>query len=134
MFAQITSMIKALITFRCYRSVMPTMTLPGSTPLPLSPEDIAYIDGLRAAREKLSTAHVAIGSERLPIWVVYGKGTSDFPGYYLARLFRSRPTPQATSIIVRAPHLDEIRAVLPLELTRLNRRKDDDPNVLEIWV
>lgn len=84
-------------------------------------------------RDKILAAHAAVDADRLPMWTVLGPGTSDHPGWYLARLFISLPEPKPTDILVRAGSLDEIRSLLPPGLTCLTRPPQDDPNIIETW-
>lgn len=66
----------------------------------------------------------------LILWTVYDKPL-DFPDNFVARKFlNSSPTQE----VLTATSLDEIRALLPLGLTRLPRMDEDDPNIVEVWL
>lgn len=67
----------------------------------------------------------------LPIWVVYDHPT-DLPDHFVARLWvGEEPTPN----LVMAKDLELVReALLDMGLTRLDRRPEDDPKILETWL
>lgn len=102
--------------------------------LPLSDEDNAYVEGLKATRDKAMQAHASVDQAMLPMWVVYGPETTDMAGFHTARLWLSLPEPKPTAIILRAAHLDEIRTVLPPGLSRVPRADKDSPNIIETWM
>lgn len=67
----------------------------------------------------------------LPLITIY-KSPSDFPGKYVARLWDlNRPTPVA----VIADTYDKLTERLPLEvMTKMPRRPEDDPVIMEVWM
>lgn len=69
-------------------------------------------------------------SKVLPMWTVYDN-PSDYPGKFVARMsFYDR----ATSNVLVADTLEELRGLLPPRLTRLERDPNDDPVIVEVWV
>jgi hypothetical protein len=77
------------------------------------------LNALRVARE-----------DALPIWTVYRHPT-DAPGMYVARMWlETRPTLEK----FEAPTLEEVRAMLPPGLHRLERHPQDDPVIVETWI
>lgn len=102
--------------------------------MPLSDEDNAYVEGLKATRDKAAQAHASVDKDMLPMWVVYGPETADMEGVYTARLWLSLPEAKPTAIVLQAPHLDEIRTVLPPGLSRVARAEQDAANIVETWM
>ena len=73
--------------------------------------------------------------DRLPLWVVYGPGTSDYPGRYVARMHLCLPEPRPTRfIIIGGDGLEKLREALPPGLERFERSPDDDRNIIEVWL
>lgn len=66
----------------------------------------------------------------MPMITVY-KNPSDFPGKFVARLFR---LDKPTIIAVVKDTLPEIRMTIPRNMVRLPRHKADDPVILETWI
>ena len=66
------------------------------------------------------------------IWTVY-KHPIDYPGKYVARLFRGE-TPTASVMI--ADDIETIRDIMlrDFNLVCLLRSPKDDPNILETWL
>lgn len=71
--------------------------------------------------------------DTVPVWTIYGPGTTDHPGRYVARPFLSR-TRQVSQHAILADTLEETRATLPPGLFCLGRQPGDDPNILECWI
>ncbi len=64
------------------------------------------------------------------IWVIYDHPI-DFPDEFVARKFiLDKPTKD----MIVMPSLDELRKMLPLGLTRLDRCLEDDPRIIEVWL
>jgi hypothetical protein len=85
------------------------------------------------AREVATQAHATLPPEQLPMWVVFGPGTTDHPGVYVARLWATLPANESTGYLLRAGDLETLRACLPPGLACLTRNPEDDPNILETW-
>lgn len=105
---------------------------------PLPPlQEAANDDDMAAAvalvRRQAVQAHRVVQAH-LPMWVVFGPGTSDVPGLFLARLWVTRPEPAATALLIRAGTLEQLRILLPPGLVCLPRAPDDDPNIIETWI
>ncbi|TWH49619.1 hypothetical protein [Sporomusa sp. KB1] len=66
----------------------------------------------------------------MPMITVY-KNPSDFPGKFVARLFRLQ---KPTIIAVVKDTLPEIRMTIPRHMVRLPRHQADDPTILETWI
>lgn len=63
--------------------------------------------------------------------IVVCKDPADYPGKFVARLFRlGKPT----VIAVVKDTLPEIRMTIPRNMVRLPRHKTDDPVILETWI
>lgn len=68
--------------------------------------------------------------EKIIIWTIYSH-PSDYPDLFVARKFiMDKPT----RVMIAAESLDELRGLLPLGLTRLDRHLFDDPCIVETWV
>lgn len=89
-------------------------------------------DHIEPMREMLTRLH-AKHHEHLPMWVITERPT-DYPDSYVARLHMSLPVPVATSVILRRPSLDEVRALLPYGLVMLARHEMDAPKIVEVWL
>jgi hypothetical protein len=105
------------------------------SPSPL--EDAAsyadYIKAVEQVREQAAAEHARL-LDRMPMWVVFGPGTSDQTGLFVAQLWICLPEPVNTSLLIRADTLQHIRDLLPNGLTLMPRQPDDDANILEIWL
>ena len=88
------------------------------------------MDEVHATVSRLHLQHQA----RLPMWVVFGPGTTDHPGMYLARLWFTLPEQMLTNVLIRAMTLDEIHDLLPPGLHLLPRYSNDDPNIIEVFI
>jgi len=66
----------------------------------------------------------------LVLWVVY-ENPKDYPGQFVAR---PGVTGGMGRAVLLADSLDELRALLPPGLHRLERDPNDDPVVVEVWV
>jgi hypothetical protein len=89
---------------------------------------------LEDIRRRVAEIHGSVDPKRFPMWTVYGPGTSDHPGRFVARLFWSIPKPEPTNAVVRSGNLDELRSLLPPGLCPVPRDPSDDPNILETWI
>jgi hypothetical protein len=67
----------------------------------------------------------------MPIIAVYNS-PSDFPGKYVARLWDINK--RATAYAMVADTLEEIRAGIPVTMTRLGPSAMDDPIIVETWL
>jgi hypothetical protein len=66
----------------------------------------------------------------IDVWIVYDS-PSDFPGRYVARRFKMN---EPTSDVLTAATLEDLRALLPAGLIRLERTEHDQPHLVEVWV
>lgn len=66
----------------------------------------------------------------MSIWIVFEE-PPDFPDQYVARLYRSYVD---TGEYVVGATLNEVRALLPPGLMRMERSRGDDPMVRESWI
>lgn len=72
--------------------------------------------------------------DRLPMFTVYDH-PRDQPDVYVARLWLTLPKAEPTNLILSHPEIEAIRAELRgLGLTRLMRRPEDDPKIMETWL
>lgn len=70
----------------------------------------------------------------LSMWVVYDH-PADAPDTFVARRWDvTAGDPTATSYLFTADTLEDLRAKLPLGLTRLDRSPLDDPVIVETWL
>jgi len=95
-----------------------------------------YVRTVENIRETLTEIHCA-HQESLPTWVIYGPGTSDYPGVYVMRMFitisSGMMSAGPTNVLVRAASLDQMRDLVPQNLLFLERDPNDDPNIIETW-
>jgi hypothetical protein len=66
---------------------------------------------------------------RMPLITVYDS-PSDYPGKFIARLFDVQ---NPTEFAVVKNTLEEVRMSIPFQ-HRLERRIEDDPNIVEVWL
>jgi hypothetical protein len=66
----------------------------------------------------------------LDIWIIY-ESPSDYPGQFVARRFQMN---EPTADVLTAVTLDDVRALLPPGLVRLERTQHDQPHIVEVWV
>lgn len=72
--------------------------------------------------------------DRLPMFTVYDHPT-DWPDFYVARLWFTLPAAEATDLTIMDRDLDRIRVTLEaLGLVQLARQDADDPKILETWI
>lgn len=64
------------------------------------------------------------------VWIIFEE-PPDFPDQYVARLYRSYVD---TGEYVVGATLNEVRALLPPGLMRMERSSGDDPMVRESWI
>ncbi len=75
--------------------------------------------------------------DRLPMWVVFGPATLDYPGHYVARLFVGLPVLRPTRRVLLHDTLAELRSMMPIDsfgLVCIPRVERDDPVILETWI
>lgn len=73
--------------------------------------------------------------EFVPMWVVFDRNTSDFPGKWVARMNLTLPgRNRLTNFIITHDTLEGLREVLPRGLTRLERDPRDNKNIVEVWL
>jgi hypothetical protein len=89
------------------------------------------IDNTRA---KIAEIHASVDRMQLPMWTIFGPGTSDHPGLHVARLWLTLPKPVPTDVVVRSSSLEELRTLLPSDLTCIPRQASDDANIIETWL
>ena len=104
---------------------------PGPLEIPSDYGD--YIKAVEHVRERVAAEQEKF-SDRLPMWVVFGPGTTDQSELFVTRLWLALPELTYTSLLVRAGTLQEIRDLLPDGLVLLPRQSDDDPNIIETWI
>lgn len=75
--------------------------------------------------EKISKA-----VRRLPMISIYNH-PDDYPDKYVARVWDAN---EPTRFITLADTLEEIRATIPPNMTRLNRMQGDDPCIVEGYI
>lgn len=73
-----------------------------------------------------------MSTEQLPLWVIY-RHPSDFPAHYVSREWDAM-TNTACGTCMLALTLDEVRAMLPRGLTRIERCDGDEPAIVERWL
>lgn len=68
-------------------------------------------------------------------WVIYDH-PRDFPDKYVMRRWEIRQPAEivATDDMALANTLEEIRLSVPQGLYRLERFRDDDPSIVEVWL
>jgi hypothetical protein len=74
----------------------------------------------------------------LPIWTVYDHPT-DYPDRFVARMYVAGPIDgnhgtAATTVVLFGNTLDEVRAMLPPGVVRMDRYPGDDPKIVETWM
>jgi hypothetical protein len=67
------------------------------------------------------------------MWVVFGPGTSDHPGLYVARLWVTIPEMEP-SLLIRAGTLEQLRDLLPDGLVLIPHQPGEDANIIETWI
>lgn len=71
----------------------------------------------------------------VPLITVYKNTTRDYPGQWVARLFDIRPGEViATRYVMLGIHSNDLRRRVPSGMHKLNPQRNDDPNILEIWI
>ena len=72
--------------------------------------------------------------EGLTMWTVY-RYPRDYPDSWVARriIIKANKTLMTNDMFI-APSLDEVRALLPRGLYRLDRLRQDDPVIAEVWL
>src|SRR5664279_541192 len=75
-----------------------THTAQPSGPLEFASDHGDYIKAVEHVRERAAAEHAKL-SDRLPMWVVFGPGTSDQSGLFVARLWLNIPKPMSTDLL-----------------------------------
>lgn len=73
----------------------------------------------------------SVGKGTLKSIAVYGWNQVEYPGKYVARMFIGS-TP--TRYVIVAEKLEEIRITIPLTMNKIERMKEDDPSLIEVWI
>jgi hypothetical protein len=68
---------------------------------------------------------------RVALITVYDCTTKDYPNKYIARLFDIN---KPTKFIMMSDSLEDLRSLIPEYMHRMNRRLEDDPVILEIFL
>jgi len=71
---------------------------------------------------------------RLPLWVIYGPTTKEYPGSWVARMHVSLPEEKATRFVMTHDSLEELRTLIPSGLVRLGRDPSDPAEIVEMWI
>ena len=66
--------------------------------------------------------------------MIYGTGTLEYPGKWVARMFVSLPVARSTRFVLCHDTLIKVRGLLPEGLARLPRSADDPPEIEEVWL
>jgi hypothetical protein len=72
-------------------------------------------------------------TEALDIWTIY-RYPRDYPDKYVARRCEVTTDITHTNDMFVADSLDEVRALLPAGLHRIERDLQDDPVIVEVWI
>ncbi|MCA9013741.1 MAG: hypothetical protein KDA77_00285 [Planctomycetaceae bacterium] len=73
--------------------------------------------------------------EPLVMYTVYGPGTSDLPGVFVCRKHMAHAgVSVATPEHWAGKSLEEVREQIPDGLHCLPRFREDDPNIIEVWL
>lgn len=73
-------------------------------------------------------------AESLPMWTVYRPTTSDYPGFWIARLHLALPTPRPSRFVILEEGLESLRLMMPPGFSRLARSPGDDAVIEEVWL
>jgi len=88
------------------------------------------IDALYA--HQIHCSAVSLG--QLLIWTVYFS-PKDFPDWFVARPTMIRPkTSGPIPMHLMARDINTLRTMLPGGLVRLERKPEDEPQIMEVWV
>lgn len=69
-----------------------------------------------------------------PLISIY-KSPLDYPNQYVARIFDIQPgRVNITRYIMLCDNLETLRKAIPLEFIKLDRKADDEPDVVEVWL
>lgn len=69
----------------------------------------------------------------LPMWVVYFN-TKEYPGKYIARLWRTLPENIPTEYVMTHDHLEGVREMIPQTCVCLTRNPLDEASIVETWL
>jgi hypothetical protein len=72
--------------------------------------------------------------ERLPMWVVYRPVTREYPGKWVARMHVTLPEPKPTRFVLVHDTLSDLREMLPVGLSLIDRDPADVPEIEEVWL
>ena len=71
---------------------------------------------------------------RVPLITVY-RSPLDYPGQYVARLWRILPgKAEPTPTVIIAETLEVLRGKIPVNMTIFGRNENDDPAIVECWM
>ena len=93
----------------------------------------AMPEAIRVGRNHMARLHQRL-QWRLPMWVVFGPGTIEYPHHWVARMHIVLPEARATRFVITNDSLDQLRATLPPALTYFPRHPDDPPHLVEVWL
>lgn len=106
----------------------------GPMPPPVICADVGeFARACEEVRQQVAALNAQQPPDRMPHWVVFGPGTADHPGLFVARLWHALPEPRPTTHLLRAGTLATLRDLLPPGLVRLRRQPGDDTNIIETW-
>lgn len=71
---------------------------------------------------------------RLPMWVVYRPPTQEYGDLWVARMHVTLPEPKPTRFVISHDSLEELRSILPPQLTRMPRHQADPQEIVEVWL
>lgn len=102
---------------------------------------LGTVDLAQRVTDKEAAVAAAIQSaltslEPIPMWVLYGPRTSDYPGKHVLRQFHiigGAVKPLDPPVIV-ADTAKECRQRIPVHCIRFPREAKDDPNIIESWM
>jgi hypothetical protein len=89
--------------------------------------------GIRGPRIALATSVHDRLLHRLPMWTIYRPVTREYPGWWVARMFLTRPECRRTRFVIARSTLSDLRAALPPGLSMLARDPNDVPEIEESW-
>ena len=78
---------------------------------------------------------VDISSLRFPMLTVY-ENPNDYPGKFVARIYNVGTDKQVETLpfVVVKDTYAELRKAIPAGFVKIAPNKNDDPNILEIWL
>jgi hypothetical protein len=109
------------------------MSEPANPPLQFATDLLDYTRSVETIRAQLAEIQNQY-YDRLPMWVVFGPTTPEYPGIFLCRPWLTLPEAVLLDILVRAHSLDEMRELLPDGLANLGRQDGDNEHIIEVWI